>query len=289
MSESPLLPGQLWPRLIEQSHHALSTGALQPIATESIGLKVGEITFVVRILANFHLKKAVTQEQQQQKRNPFLPYERDLWVGNFSETHLGLLNKFNAVDHHLLIVTRQFEDQQTPLNPPDFAAAVQVLREKPGLIFYNSGPIAGASQPHRHLQWIPFPLGDKGEAFPLVSLFNQALENPKIAPFKLAIAPLTPDNFRTDRAGMICHQLYEQLLQRLDIQGKPGQNPLPYNLLMTPEFLAMIPRSQESYQGIEVNALGFAGGLLVRNPDQLQTLQAIGPFNLLQQVGIPKN
>lgn len=288
MSESPLLPGQLWPRLIEQSHHALSTGALQPIATESIGLKVGEITFVVRILANLHRKKAVTQEQQQQKRNPFLPYEADLFIGNFSETHLGLLNKFNAVDHHLLIVTRQFEDQQTPLNPPDFAAAVQVLREKPGLIFYNSGPIAGASQPHRHLQWIPFPLGDKGEAFPLVSLFNQALENPKIAPFKLAIAPLTPDSFRTDRAGMICHQLYGELLQRLDIQ-KPGQNPLPYNLLMTPDFLIVIPRSQESYQGIEVNALGFAGGLLVRNPDQLQTLQAIGPFNLLQQVGIPQN
>jgi len=289
MSESYLLPGQLWPRLIEQSQYALSTGALQPIATGTINLAVGEVTFVVRILTHLPRKKAATRQQQQQKRNPFLPYERDLWVGDFSETHLGLLNKFNAVDHHLLIVTRQFEDQQTPLKPADFAAAVQVLREKPGLIFYNSGPIAGASQPHRHLQWIPFPLVANSENFPLASLFTQALTQPETLPFKLAIAPLTADILRNDLTGIICHKLYNQLLQRLDIQGEPGQNPRPYNLLMTSDFLAVIPRTQESYQGIEVNALGFAGGLLVRNQDQLQRLKDLGPFNLLRQVGIPQD
>ena len=58
---------------------------------------------------------------------------------------------------------------------------------------------------------------------------------------------------------------------------------------MTPDFLTVIPRCQESYQSIEVNALGFAGGLLVRNHDQLQTLKDLGPFNLLQQVGIPQD
>ena len=289
MSAPYLMPGQLWPRLIEQSHYALSTGALQPIATESTGLEAGGINFVVRILANLQRKKTTTQRQQQEKRNPFLPYEPDLLVGYFSKTHLGLLNKFNAVDHHLLIVTRQFEDQQAPLNPPDFAAAVQVLQEKPGLIFYNSGPIAGASQPHRHLQWIPFPLGENGETFPLASLFKQALENPQTNPFKLAIAPLTADILGSDDGGKHCHQIYTQLLQQLDLQPEPGQNPRPYNLLMTADFLSLIPRTQESYQGIEVNALGFAGGLLVRNPDQLQTLKDLGPFNLLRQVGIPQD
>jgi ATP adenylyltransferase len=289
MSEQYFVPGQLWPRLIEQSRYALSTGALQPIATESTGLAEGGINFVVRILANLHRKKTTTQRQQQEKRNPFLPYEPDLLVGYFSKTHLGLLNKFNAVDHHLLIVTRQFEDQQTPLNPPDFAAAVQVLREKPGLIFYNSGPIAGASQPHRHLQWIPFPLGENGQDFPLASLFTQALTQPKALPFTLAIAPLTADSLRSEDGGKHCHQLYTQLLQQLDLHPQPSQNPQPHNLLMTADFLSLIPRTQESYQGIEVNALGFAGGLLVRNSDQLQTLKKLGPFNLLRQVGIPQD
>ncbi|MEY2985271.1 MAG: hypothetical protein RLZZ568_1888 [Cyanobacteriota bacterium] len=288
MTDSLLAPGQLWPRLIEQSHYALSTGALQPIATESTCLAVGEVQFVVRILVNLQRKTALTQQQRQQKRNPFLPYEPDLFVGQFSETHLGILNKFNAVDHHLLIVTRQFEAQQTPLNPPDFDAAVQVLREKPGLIFYNSGPIAGASQPHRHLQWIPFPLGKQQEAFPLASLFQQALTTPEAAPFQLAIAPLTDEAFQAENAGHVCHQVYCHLLQQLQLQPDPHQNPRPYNLLMTSDFMSLIPRCQDSYQGIEVNALGFAGGLLVRNHAQLQTLQDLGPFNLLRQVGIPQ-
>jgi ATP adenylyltransferase len=275
--------------LIAQSRHALSIGALQPIATESLSLDEAGVNFVVRVLTNIQRKKVTTQRQQQEKRNPFLPYEPDLWVGHFSETHLGLLNKFNAVNHHLLIVTRQFEDQQTPLNPPDFAAAVQVLREKPGLIFYNSGPIAGASQPHRHLQWIPFPLGEKGQEFPLASLFAQALTQPSALPFKQAIAPLSTEILRADQGGEQCHRLYHQLLQRLDLHPDPNQNPRPYNLLMTPDFLAVIPRSQEAYQGIEVNALGFAGGLLVRNQEQLQTLTALGPFNLLREVGLPQD
>ncbi|MGA1621565.1 MAG: ATP adenylyltransferase family protein [Synechocystis sp.] len=289
MTESFLTPGQLWPRLVEQSRYALRMGALQPIATESSCLAVGETQFMVRILANLHRKKTTTQQQRQEKRNPFLPFEADLLVGYFSQTHLGLLNKFNAVDHHLLIVTRQFEDQQTPLNPPDFAAAVQVLQEKPGLIFYNSGPIAGASQPHRHLQWIPFPLGENGHAFPLASLFTQALTEPNALPFKLAIAPLTADSLGSGDGGHHCHQIYRQLLQQLDLHPDPSQNPCPYNLLMTADFLCVIPRSQESYQGIAVNALGFAGGLLVRDQAQLQTLKALGPFNLLQQVGIPQD
>jgi ATP adenylyltransferase len=48
----------------------------------------------------------------------------------------------------------------------------------------------------------------------------------------------------------------------------------------------LIPRSQESYNGIEVNALGFVGALLVRNPNQFEQLQAIGPLTLLKKVGI---
>lgn len=289
MSDAYLKPGQLWPRLVEQSQYALSTGALQPIATEATHLTDGEVNFVVRILANMHRKQATTQQQRQVKRNPFLPYETDLFVGHFSETHLGLLNKFNAVDHHLLIVTRQFEDQQTPLQSPDFAAAMQVLQEKAGLVFYNSGPIAGASQPHRHLQWIPFPLGDNGETFPLASLFQQAINAAHALPFQTAIAPLTADHLNSFNAGDVCHQTYGQLLQQLHLHTAADSHPHPYNLLMTRDFMAIVPRSQESYQGIEVNALGFAGGLLARNHAQLQTLKNIGPFNLLAQVGIPQD
>jgi ATP adenylyltransferase len=55
---------------------------------------------------------------------------------------------------------------------------------------------------------------------------------------------------------------------------------------MTRQWLMLIPRSQESYNGIEVNALGFVGALLVRNVSQLEQLQTIGPFPLLKKVGV---
>jgi ATP adenylyltransferase len=72
------------------------------------------------------------QQQQQQQgpppgfRNPFLPYEEELWVQHLSDSHTLLLNKFNVVPHHVLVVTRQFESQQDPLNARDLAATQHV-------------------------------------------------------------------------------------------------------------------------------------------------------------------
>jgi ATP adenylyltransferase/5',5'''-P-1,P-4-tetraphosphate phosphorylase II len=76
-----------------------------------------------------------TQQQQQQQqqapppafRNPFLPYEEELWVQHLSDSHTLLLNKFNVVPHHVLVVTRQYELQQDPLNSRDLAATQQVM------------------------------------------------------------------------------------------------------------------------------------------------------------------
>ena len=54
--------------------------------------------------------------------NPFLPYDEDLWVAHLSATHTLLLNKFNLVAHHTLVVTREFEAQEAPLSAGDLAA-----------------------------------------------------------------------------------------------------------------------------------------------------------------------
>jgi len=76
------------------------------------------------------LQQPQAQQQQQQPafRNPFLPYEQELWVEHLSDSHTLLLNKFNVVPHHVLVVTRQYESQQDPLNSKDLAATQQVCR-----------------------------------------------------------------------------------------------------------------------------------------------------------------
>jgi ATP adenylyltransferase len=52
--------------------------------------------------------------------------------------------------------------------------------------------------------------------------------------------------------------------------------------------MLVVPRSQEQYQSISINSLGFAGTLFVRDPEQFQRLQSIGPMTLLQQVAMPR-
>jgi sulfate adenylyltransferase (ADP) / ATP adenylyltransferase len=148
-------------RLRAQHDHGLSTGALQPVNTLTEEIVVGDIRFVVRVLASLSRKEKALKQQRRQADNarainPFLPYEEDLYVSDISETHLCLLNKFNVVDYHFLIVTRQFEPQENWLNRADFEAMVACLQAIDGLGFFNGGTEAGASQPHKHLQVVPY-------------------------------------------------------------------------------------------------------------------------------------
>jgi len=63
-------------------------------------------------------------------RNPFLPYDEALWVAHLSASHTLLLNKFNVVRHHLLVVTRAFEPQAAPLTAGDLGATWRVMQAR---------------------------------------------------------------------------------------------------------------------------------------------------------------
>jgi ATP adenylyltransferase len=77
---------------------------------------------------------------------------------------------------------------------------------------------------------------------------------------------------------------YKRLLAvfgfQADEQGLLG----PYNLLCTRRWMMIVPRRVESYAGIAVNALGFAGSLLVRSEAQLVQLRELGVLAVLQGV-----
>jgi ATP adenylyltransferase len=50
----------------------------------------------------------------------------------------------------------------------------------------------------------------------------------------------------------------------------------------------LVPRSQEFFEGISINALGFAGALLVKDAAQLAMLRKQGPMTVLQRVALPR-
>ena len=73
-------------------------------------------------MVEFKLCSSCCSGEKKANRNPFLPYGEALWVGHLSQTHTLLLNKFNVVAHHLICVTREFEQQTQPLTAADLEA-----------------------------------------------------------------------------------------------------------------------------------------------------------------------
>lgn len=220
--------------------------------------------------------------------NPFLPYDEDLHVCDLPPRHVCLLNKYPVLPEHLLVVTREFEDQESPLGPGDFEALWSVLLERDGLAFYNAGAGAGASQPHRHLQVVPLPLGRGGPRVPIepwieAARFDAAVGRAEHLPFHHAIArlrdcaPLPPS-----LAAEALHGLYAEMARAFgcDRAGRP------YNLLVTRDWMLFVPRSREHWDALSLNALAFAGAILVRDEDQLARLRAAGPLNALAHVGV---
>lgn len=63
--------------------------------------------------------------------------------------------------------------------------------------------------------------------------------------------------------------------------------PIAYNLLLTASFLFVIPRRVQSFEGIEVNSIGFIGSFFVRDDAQRALLLADGPMELLRCVTFP--
>ena len=294
-------PGTLR-RLTENATvRALDSGSLLPIDTEETFITQEGVTFLVRILSSLALKEleqrrheaAASQVLEPMNRNsgtvtprnPFLPHDPALFVADVSETHLGLLNKYPVIDHHLLIVTRQFEDQEQLLSRADFDALWTCLSEFNGLGFYNGGVKAGASQPHKHLQLVPLPLSHEGLSLPihpLLELLPPGSHGERLPPFPFphATARLAPDA-DADTA----HQCFLNLLRHVGLPPHgEGQQPGSYNLLMQRDWMLVVPRSSELSHGISVNALGFAGSLFVKNHEDLQRLREIGPMTLLTEV-----
>ncbi len=303
--------GRLWREVLDTTERARRSGALQPLSTRSTWVRDHGVDFLVRIVSSLQRKAedsskcGASPNDADNQRNPFLPYEPEMFVADVSPTHLCLLNKFNVIDYHLLIVTRSYEDQEDLLTLQDFEAAWACMSEYQGLAFHNGGQVAGASQPHKHLQLIPLPMSDTGPAVPIEPLFASAQRRDDTGnalvpglPFAHAFARLDPKLVSSPQyAARRSLDLYRAMLKAVGLEDPAADGPNgpartrqagPYNLLFTREWMLLVPRSVECFQGISVNALGFAGALLVRDEDQMRVLTQQGPTTALAHTGLPR-
>ena len=181
----------------------------------------------------------------------------------------------------------------------------------------KGGENSGASQPHKHVQFIPLVestpppiervametrLETLGSCSRAVILYSTNVSTEK--PFSLTRLPYAnhvrrfPSDitiFNYDKLEATLSQAFMQLLDlvistiRHDPDYPTGK--LSYNVWMTLEHLHLIPRRHGDYTmsdgtHVSVNSLGFAGMLLVKSENELERVKSEGIGKILRSVGL---
>jgi len=118
----------------------------------------------------------------------------------------------------------------------------------------------------------------------LVAIFN--LKNPEEG--------LCPPRDLSELSGqsILVKSRYTECLTRLGLDETEPANKLSYNVWITPRMLFVVKREIESVQGtdedegarIDINTLGFAGTLAVKNQAGLAMIRKQTPVTLLTKV-----
>jgi ATP adenylyltransferase len=261
---------------------ASASGALVPLDTTLTHLMGdGGSRFELR-----HLLSATPKHLRASgpKPNPFLPWDQRLEVDRIGDSHVVILNKYPVQTSHMLLITQDWQPQTGWLSMEDWRSLARIDATTTGLWFFNSGPDAGASQPHRHLQLLPRAAGERICARD--DWFRRCAQNTTMS----AQDPL----LRSSRVAAISSTLTGETLQELYLAladdlglGHPTTDDCPrgaYNLLLSRQWMAIVRRRREGIRGFSVNALGFAGSLLSTEASDRQWIQRSGPEALLQAV-----
>ncbi|MCD6681532.1 MAG: phosphorylase [Burkholderiaceae bacterium] len=276
----------------ERARSALASGDLKPIVTEQTELVEDGLRFVVRSVSTLAGKNAaIPGGPRDPNFNPFLSPDPALTLGPLGDRHTAILNKFPVSGRHIVIATKEFREQLEPLDRSDFAALARVLVEAGGLGFYNGGTQGGASQRHKHLQWIPEAPGNAGLVEWLPGLPHGAapLSTAKHAQLRFEHCFVRVDcriGMPFDSAADSLHMGFERALAALDL-GVDANGLLPAsNLLVADGWLMLVPRSREHFEAISINALAFGGTFFVREAEKLAALRSVGPLAALAAVGL---
>lgn len=216
----------------------------------------------------------------------------NLHVKDLGPDHVMLLNKFCVVPQHFLMVTREFASQDLPPAPATLALAYRIVSAHRGgntelLAFYNCGATAGASQPHRHLQFVQCPPLDTTtqEAIDAGRLSEEDQERVVESEHKVPIESLLERIERDGKEDSCVHALpvpwqhFVVLLQppasakkdqaemeryvgnkfmtlldalfraRMFGEGEKGGKPA-FNVLITKRAMHVVPRSREEYEDL---------------------------------------
>ncbi len=267
-----------WEKALQKTKISINSKSLFPLHTTDITKKLYKGNdFVIRELDITKFKKSTLIGP---KINPFRPWDNILEIDSIGKNHQLILNKYPVQLGHILLITNEWKEQNGWIDVKDWEAIKEVNKDTTGLWFFNSGPLAGASQPHRHIQLLrrdPSQLSCPREKWILdfddINYKNQRFYKSII--LKKFSKTLNKENI---------YEIYKDLSYKIGL-GKPeiDKKPrYPYNLIFTNQWMLLIKRKTDNIYGISVNALGFAGYILVTEKSDINYLKKFGPERLLE-------
>ena len=267
-----------WVKALDQTNLSITNNGLFPLKTTVVTSEYyNKNDFIIRELDTSRFKKKNSYGPNQ---NPFNPWDKILEVDKIGTNHQLILNKYPVQKGHILLITNTWKPQDGWLDISDWIAIQMVNEDTSGLWFFNSSPIAGASQPHRHFQLLR---RDYGEIICPREKWFLDFENNNDQDSKLKKnAVVSKFNFLDNSINI--YNLYLELSKKIGL-GNPidDEKPrFPHNILITNNWIAIIKRKYDHVHGFSVNGLGFAGYLLVTEKSNINYLKKYGPEKLLE-------
>lgn len=153
---------------------------------------------------------------------------------------------------------------------------------------FNGGKAAGCSRTHKHMQLFYKP------DFPLFPDRTAELKE-KDVPFRYFFRRL---DGLTDAGPMRLVAIYKELLHgcasaleavRAESREAGSETSIPHNVVMTTDWMILIPRRKAKIGRAAVNAAGMMGLVWVEDDDQLKEWKERGPAAVLSEVGVPRS
>lgn len=216
-----------------------------------------------------------------------------------SPTHNLVLNKYPVIFNHFISATKENKPQTDLLEEDDLYLAYACLQSwkengQPLFAFFNSGEHSGASQPHRHLQFLPVQ-DMRGNEESDWGLLCNTMNSPIHEKLSLLCNPGLPFvHFATKlQASMTGSEIRAKylLLMRAALASistasglnaldtviicENGRTTFSYNLAMTTDLIAILPRKNEasdipglSGSSVAINGTILAGTMMVKAEDE---------------------
>ena len=268
-----------WEKALQKTTISINSKSLFPLKTIDITKKLYKGNdFIIRELDITKFKKNTFIGP---KINPFKPWENILEIDSIGCDHKLILNKYPVQLGHILLITNEWKEQNGWIDIKDWEAIKEVNKDTTGLWFFNSGPLAGASQPHRHIQLLrrdPSEITCPRENW-ILDFSNENYKNKSFC--KNLIIKKFSKSFNEENI----YKIYKDLSFKLGLgEPKIDKRPrYPYNMIFTNKWMVLIKRKTDNLFGISINALGFAGYILVTKKSDIDYLKKFGPEKLLEK------